>query len=181
MKAIMRIVLLSLLLGFIFGLIMSPWVAGAAELGMGGFVHNGHSYSSDDKIDPGGYVGHGMRIFVEGDREHDSRLDFTYIGRIDFIQFGKRNNETMRVKWEQMAGPSVEGRTYLRLFQRCSFYTGVGVGYSIATDGNAPFATVSYGLEERINDSWAIEVGGANIVTTERRHDLYGFNLKYSF
>jgi len=169
------------LIGFLLAAILVVQCADAATLGFGGFVHNGHSYSSDDKIDPPGYVGYGVNMFIEEGREDGQRLDFTYLGRVTGVRFGKRNNFTMRTSWEHAAMPTLEGRAYFKILEGCSLYTGVGLGYSFGTDGSNPLASVSYGLEKRFNSAWATEIGGTHFVTDERRHDLYGINIKYRF
>lgn len=169
------------LIGFLLAALLVVQCSDAASVGVSGFVHNGHSYSSDDKIDPGGYVGHGVRLFVEEGRDDGSLLDFTYLGKFTGIKFGKRNNFTMRTSWEHAAIPELEGRAYLKILDGLSLYTGIGIGYSFASDGSNPLATVNYGLEERFNPAWSAEIGGTNIVTDERRHDLYGVSIKYSF
>lgn len=175
---------LGIVIGIIFFLslpFMCQKAFGAESVGVYGAIHNGHSYSSDDKIDPPGYVGYGIKLQYERGVDNGRGIDFTYSLGATAFSFGKRNNFTMRSGWEYAVVPFVEGRIYYRDFLTVSPFVGLGAGPSFATDGLNGAVIPVYGIEKSISDNLSAEIYGSHVVTTERRHDLYGVGIKYRF
>jgi hypothetical protein len=148
---------------------------------VGGQIHNGHSYSGDNKIDPPGYVGHGARLQFERGIDDERGLDFTYLFGIDFIRFGKRDNDTMRHRWEHAFTGLIEARVYSRHTRYFQPFVGVAVGSSSASDEFTGAIAGSFGVETRISESLSVETFGRVTATETRRHDTAGLLLKWRF
>jgi hypothetical protein len=165
-----------------FVLVFSIGIANAEQsVAVGGQVHNGHSYSGDNKIDPPGYSGHGARLQFERGIDKDGGFDLTYLFGIDFIRFGKRDNRTMQSGWEHALTGLIEGRVYSRHTRYFQPFVGVAIGSSVASDEVTGAIAGSFGVETRISESLSIETFGRVTATETRRHDTYGLLMKWRF
>ncbi len=175
----MMVSILVLILTFLFVIA----VASAEQaVAVGGQVHNEHSYSGDNKIDPPGYVGHGLRVQYERGIDDAGRgMDFTYGFGLDLVRFGKRDNRTMRSGWESAATGLSFVRTYARYTPYFQPFAELALGTSIATDEVTGAIAGALGFETRISDSLYVETYGRVTATETRRHDTYGVLMKWRF
>lgn len=180
LKEVVRYILVALSI-VCFILLLNSFVRADTYIGLSGGVHNGHSYSSDDKIDPPGYVGHYGETKIEWGVNDEKRWDFTHQFGVSIVRFGKRNNKTMQAGWEVAVIPFGEERLYLRNIGFGNLFVGVEVGASIATDGLDAIGGPIYGFERRISPAWSVECTGRHLFTPARRHDLYGIGVKVRF
>lgn len=167
----------------VFGLGFSCNARAEKSIALFGGVHNGHSWSGDNKIDPPGYLGHFAGVRYE-DREKEGFFKFirlSYGGSVTYLRYGKRNNDTFEERWNQAIMGKLEGTAYLDLYQGASLFAGAGVGAAAETDGVHAVGSFRYGIEKSITDKFSAGISGEHLVSSVRRHDLYGVYVKYSF
>lgn len=163
-----------------FLLLWTPCFAGQ-NIGLSGAWHNGHSYSGQDKIDPAGSNNWAGSLSYERGTDNGRGIDVTYGIRTDFLRFTKRDNIKRSSEHIYAAVPAVEARTYYRDILGVDFFVGLAIGAEFATDGYSPAISGVAGFERQLSESISVAAYGRDIVTTERRHDLFGIELKYRF